>query len=358
MNKKEKTKQGISLIVLVITILVMTILTTTIIISLSNDDVINKASDAVQETNIKQIKELIKFSWTEAYMNGARKEQEFVDAVNATLAANKITEEDYAGYTLEITVKGANLVKKETSTESPDEPSNNQPSEPSDQPSDVPSDESPYDALNHGGTIPEGGTYYVGAYFDDGDATYSLAGATVYSAGTAFPSQVSLGDIYRYGDYEYCYGREWGLEEAWEFVASHAGWGVAHISDTSTPGAILKSINEQPITSLDYVFCGRLISSIENITIPDTVINMRYAFENQTNLNDITGLVIPESVKNLEGVFEGATNITGTITINADPTEYDGSFSNTTKSIVLTGSSTLLESIAATSENGNVTVAE
>lgn len=56
MNKKNK-KRGISLIVLIITIIVMLILATVIVMSLSNNNVIDKANTAVTETNLKTIEQ-------------------------------------------------------------------------------------------------------------------------------------------------------------------------------------------------------------------------------------------------------------------------------------------------------------
>ena len=50
--------KGISLIVLVITIIVMIILAGTIILSLSDTGIIDRASEAVENTNLDQVKTL------------------------------------------------------------------------------------------------------------------------------------------------------------------------------------------------------------------------------------------------------------------------------------------------------------
>lgn len=51
MNRQSKSKKGISLIVLVITIIFMIILAATIVISLNNANVIDSANKAVKDTN-------------------------------------------------------------------------------------------------------------------------------------------------------------------------------------------------------------------------------------------------------------------------------------------------------------------
>ena len=52
---KMQKKKGISLIVLVITIIVMIILAGTIILSLNNNGIIEKANEAVEGNNQKQV---------------------------------------------------------------------------------------------------------------------------------------------------------------------------------------------------------------------------------------------------------------------------------------------------------------
>ncbi len=67
-----KRKQGISLIVLVITIIVMIILAASVVLTLSNTGIINKANEAVEKTNIKEIEQLASIVWAEEFMNGKR----------------------------------------------------------------------------------------------------------------------------------------------------------------------------------------------------------------------------------------------------------------------------------------------
>ena len=65
-------KQGISLIVLVITIIVMIILAATVVISLTSNSVIDRANQAVQLTDEKQVQDLAAITWAETYMNGIK----------------------------------------------------------------------------------------------------------------------------------------------------------------------------------------------------------------------------------------------------------------------------------------------
>ena len=90
-----KKKQGISLIVLVITIIVMIILATAVIITLNNVGIINKANDAVDKTNLKQVEQLANLAWADAYMNGARDKDELEDYVLDSLKDNKVNVDNY-----------------------------------------------------------------------------------------------------------------------------------------------------------------------------------------------------------------------------------------------------------------------
>ncbi len=67
-----KNKKGISLIVLVITIIVMVILAASVVLTLSNSGIINKANEAVEKTNIKEIEQLASLTWAEEFMAGKR----------------------------------------------------------------------------------------------------------------------------------------------------------------------------------------------------------------------------------------------------------------------------------------------
>ncbi len=87
-------KKGISLIVLVITIIVMIILAASVVISLSDTGIINKANQAVQVTDEKQVQDLASLVWAEAYLDPIKKEN-IVNVVKQELESQGITEEKW-----------------------------------------------------------------------------------------------------------------------------------------------------------------------------------------------------------------------------------------------------------------------
>jgi hypothetical protein len=303
--------------------------------------------------------------------------------------------------------------------------------------------------------IPEGGEYRA-------------ADGTVYTAGSTMPSKPQLGDIYAYGNYEYCYGytlcalcadydvREWPhlCDSSDHIIVANRtnGWTVGCMNDVAEPGAILGHINgESIVDSLDSAFAYMvnlkvapaipygvtdLAAAFEGCTnlttapaIPSSVTSMVYTFDDCTSLTDLSNLVIPSSVTDMDGTFSGCTsltdlsdlvipnsvtnmsatfmdctslttapmipssvinmnstfsgctnlttapvipssvtdmghtfayctNLTGTIEINANPNTYNICFWETTQPIVLTGSSTMLDELADTASDDNVTVVE
>ena len=75
-------------------------------------------------------------------------------------------------------------------------------------------------------------------------------------------------------------------------------------------------------------------------------------------ISTVSWKTIPSSVTSMYEIFSGCTNLTGTIIINANPTSYSECFYGTEKPIVLTGSSTMLQTLANTANKGNVTVSQ
>ena len=104
-----KPKQGISLIVLVITIIVMIVLAGAIILTLNNSGIIDKATDAVEQSNLATVKELTQMAWAEAYAGGERTEEGLKAAVDKALEDNKV---DTTKYEIEVTTKGVTVVLK------------------------------------------------------------------------------------------------------------------------------------------------------------------------------------------------------------------------------------------------------
>jgi len=112
-NKMFKIKEGISLIVLVITIIVMIILAATIIISLNNTNIIGKASEAVDLTNEANVQEFAQTKWAEAYLKTDKSQEKLEDYVIGELEEAGIDTKEYA---INITEKGVSVVKSIIST--------------------------------------------------------------------------------------------------------------------------------------------------------------------------------------------------------------------------------------------------
>ena len=100
-----KNKKGISLIVLVITIIVMVILAASVVLTLSNSGIINKANEAVEKTNIKEVEQLASIVWAEEFMAGKRGDT-LKEAVLEKL-------KDYVNkYNFEVTDSGIKVTEK------------------------------------------------------------------------------------------------------------------------------------------------------------------------------------------------------------------------------------------------------
>lgn len=83
--------------------------------------------------------------------------------------------------------------------------------------------------------------------------------------------------------------------------------------------------------------------------IPATVTDLSATFMNCTQLTTVS--TIPEKVDYLADTFRGCTSLTGTIVINANPSNRGGCFGGVNfaeQGIELTGSSTMLDKILAT----------
>ena len=112
----RKTKQGVSLIVLVITIIVMIVLASAVIISLSNTDIINRANEAVDEANLKEVQSLATLAWSEAFLenqdvkDAATRKQNITNAVNKALTDAGV---NLNNYYITVTLNGVDV--KETS---------------------------------------------------------------------------------------------------------------------------------------------------------------------------------------------------------------------------------------------------
>ena len=343
--KTKKTKEAISLIVLVLTIVIMIILAGVIILNLSNSGIIDKADAAVQQTNLAEINELASIGWALSYGKGARTEEALRSGVTAYLLSSGIEQEEIDKYRIKVTTKGVKVL------------------------------------INDSPIIPEGAVYYVG---DDNRVLGTYLGEE-FTAGERMPEEVLPGDVYVYDGYEYRYGCEYYHgNDVWSENVSMEGWGVAYIGDSTKPNPILESINGVPIVSLKETFarneefngssfitsaplipayvtdlsktffgCSTLHSLPDNFTIPsgvtsmdsmfeeaglsslpagftipEGVTNIQYMFMNNPISSLPAGFAVPKSVKQMDDTFKG-TNLSGSITIHATPSSYSGCFEGT-----------------------------
>lgn len=90
----------------------MIILAATVVISLNNTGIIDKASQAVQLTDEKQVQDLASMLWAEAYLDEKRTDT-IENVVKAELEKHGVTD---ANWNIIITDNGVNVTKKENST--------------------------------------------------------------------------------------------------------------------------------------------------------------------------------------------------------------------------------------------------
>jgi len=98
---------------------------------------------------------------------------------------------------------------------------------------------------------------------------------------------------------------------------------------------------------------------MEVVNIPENVENMQSAFYRCMSLETIPE--IPAEVTNMQSTFYQCYRLQGEIVINATPTTYSNCFNGAGingTGIILKGSSTVLNELAATNASGTVTVGE
>ncbi|MBR6688921.1 MAG: hypothetical protein IKL68_02775 [Clostridia bacterium] len=310
-----KNRKGISLIVLVITIIVMIILASAVIVTLNNDEIVDKANTAVKKNNEQQVKQLAALVWADVSMEGYVGEQ-LENEVIRRLEEEGIYEEDWDITVTEEGVKISQSVPRDTT------------------------------ALNPTGVIPAGATYtqYINGrkVYDSDESEYLWLYDSVvtYNAGQNFPSTINSGDVYTYGDYEYCYNWPRKIYADWGNITTMQsyqieGWGVYYIGTEGTPTDMLESINGKPITSINAAFANNTnLIDASVVDIPSTVTDMMDAFAFCSNLtkapkipNDVENMFctfqgckslisapkIPESVTNIANVFNDCLSLTGKI---------------------------------------------
>lgn len=131
--------------------------------------------------------------------------------------------------------------------------------------------------------------------------------------------------------------------------------GVTHMHNTFSGCESLVSIKNIPygVTTLYATFSGcKSLTSCP--TIPSTVTDMGSTFDSCENLE--TAPIIPSSVDNMLFTFADCIKLTGTVTVNANPSDCSLCFTGTTKTITIKGScsSATKKSLSESSSAGNV----
>jgi len=92
----KRNKSGISLIVLVITIIVMIILAASVVITLNNTNIINRANEAVNASDLKTVQNIAVLAWSEAYLDkNAGETVNFQERVETALRSNGVSLKKY-----------------------------------------------------------------------------------------------------------------------------------------------------------------------------------------------------------------------------------------------------------------------
>ncbi|MBR6613923.1 MAG: type II secretion system protein [Clostridia bacterium] len=99
-----KKRQGISLIVLVITIIVMIILAAAVVITLSNTGIIDRAGKAVDLTNEASVQDLAALVRADTYMDGKR------DSELESIVTTKLSEQGVTSDKWNITISNTGIV--------------------------------------------------------------------------------------------------------------------------------------------------------------------------------------------------------------------------------------------------------
>lgn len=155
---------------------------------------------------------------------------------------------------------------------------------------------------------------------------YTAFDGTVYNPGDELPEVVTTGDKYTYEDYEYAYNMKPSGHREWTTNESQNGWGVDTIlNDKEIYGEILKTINDQPITSLNktFAYCSKMTAAPE---IPTTVTNLAFTFGGCNSLVDLSSYTIPDSVTDMKETFRGCYALTKAPAIPKELTSLNSTF--------------------------------
>lgn len=186
---------------------------------------------------------------------------------------------------------------------------------------------------------------------DTPDVEFTKADGTT----TGDVNNLEMGDIVKYGDYEYHYNQAYynnPFGSGWSDDETIDGWGVKIADDIGNKekyGELCGQIYGKNLKNMDSLFFSSncLITSAPEI--PYGVESMGSTFQNCQELKE--GTKIPTTVKNLDYCFSSCYKLEGTIIIDSNPESYNNCFSDAgTKGagITVKGKSTILDEIIAT----------
>lgn len=132
--------------------------------------------------------------------------------------------------------------------------------------------------------------------------------------------------------------------------------GLTNASGMYSGCSKLLEVEVAPNTTDMSSFCSNCINLKNMPTIPETVKNMESAFLGCLSLEKLTN--IPKSVEEMSSCFSSCELLEGTITINTNTENYSGIFNDAAiaTTLNLTGSSSMLNEYASTSDNNRVLV--
>ena len=203
------------------------------------------------------------------------------------------------------------------------------------------------------------------------------------------PATVTDYDVFLYGDYLYCYSYDvneygWVVRLATEDLEID-GMRIADFiqnydyatRNQETYDPILEFISNKPVASLYETFkdctnlriipqvpaqvmrlhgtfenCNFVDTDLSDFIIPNSVKDINNLFYNCTSIT--AAPVIPASVTTMHTAFRGCTSLTGTITINANPSGYSACFYGVdfdAQNLTLVGQSTILDNLGLKGSN-------
>ena len=137
--------------------------------------------------------------------------------------------------------------------------------------------------------------------------------------------------------------------DIWSDEIGIEGWGVRVLNETkSSYQPIISTINNKPVTIMQCTYAN--CQNVNKIsTMPESIIDMGAAFG---NCSIQYAPAVPVSVTHMSDAFANCVNLKEVI-IHANPVAYNGCLTCCQESIILSGTSSKLNSIKETIPNEN-----